>query len=93
MDLQLEAQNDLAELRLRQERRLGEMLAEMVHAGNPQLSHGATIGLADVGVTRTQSSRWQRAASLPTDDFEGHITATREAGRELTSAGGVAQRS
>jgi hypothetical protein len=85
LDLQLDAQNDLAELRLRQERRLGEMLAEMeMNAG--QLRRGGTMSqrdevptLVDLGIARKQSSRWQRAASLPVDVFEGHVSATREA--------------
>ncbi len=44
---------------LRAERRAGEMLAVQVRAGNPQLSRDETIALADAGITRAQSHRWQ----------------------------------
>ena len=67
-----------AELRLRAERRLGELLAQSVRAGNPQLSHGATIGLGKLGITRDQSSRWQTAAKLPAAAFERYVRTTRE---------------
>jgi N6-adenosine-specific RNA methylase IME4 len=82
----LEAQNTAAEIRLRAERRAGELLAEMPkHDGNPRL-HDATR-LADLGIEKTQSHRWQRIASLPSDDFEAHIGRTKERGHELTTAG------
>jgi hypothetical protein len=36
-------QNQAAEIKIRAERRIGEMLGEQVTAGNPQLSHDVTI--------------------------------------------------
>lgn len=33
-------------------------------AGNPQLSSDSTIGLAQIGITRDQSSRYQSLASM-----------------------------
>src|SRR4051812_11665131 len=73
----LAAQNDAAELKLRAERRLGELLAATVRPGNPQLSHDATIGRLPAGITRTQSSRWQAVASVPGPVFERHVAEAR----------------
>src|SRR5208283_1372293 len=39
------------ELRLRAERRIGELLAKAVQAGNPQLSYRSTIGLGKLGIS------------------------------------------
>jgi hypothetical protein len=60
-----DTQNKAAELKIRAERRAGELLAGTVTAGNPQLSHDVTIKLDDLGISRKQSSRWQQEASVP----------------------------
>jgi hypothetical protein len=65
-------------IRLRAERRIGQLLADTVRAGNPQLSHRATIGLGKLGITRNQSSRWQTAATLPENEFERYIASKGE---------------
>jgi hypothetical protein len=75
----LHLQNYLAEHKLRAERRLGELLRDTVRAGNPQLLHGATISLADLGIERTASPRWQIVASLAPDLFEAYLAETRAA--------------
>jgi DNA (cytosine-5)-methyltransferase 1 len=86
----LEIQNAAAEIRVRAERRAGELLDEMdIKPGNPQWSSAVTIdspSLGSLGITKNQSSAWQRIASIPSDDFEGHIQETKEAGKELTTA-------
>jgi len=62
-------QNLCAEIKLRAERKGGQMLGEMgVKAGNPQLSHDVTISppkLSEMGISRKQSSRWQAIAGIP----------------------------
>jgi len=75
----LEMQNDAAEIGLRAERRAGEMLKEGKekgerakpgqHVGNQRTlekSHVATIPptLKEIGVSKTESSRWQQLASI-----------------------------
>jgi N6-adenosine-specific RNA methylase IME4 len=75
-------------LRLRAERRIGELLREMKKRGerdsgkgnrNPTLkSQAATPKLSDLGVTRVQSSRWQRLADIDAADFEALVTDARD---------------
>ena len=70
------------ELRTRAERRAGELLAEMSERGERQKPGEASAGngrtrlplttpkLADLGINKTQSSRWQRLAALDDGTFE-----------------------
>jgi N6-adenosine-specific RNA methylase IME4 len=89
---QLQAQNAIAELRLRQERKIGEWLAarERHPGGNPNRLHdakGYPPTYADLGIEPTQAHRFQRAARVPEAEFTRHVEATKQAGQELTSAG------
>lgn len=79
----LALQNEAAELKLRAERKAGEVLAQMPK--NPG-GRATSDTLSEVGVEHHQSSRWQRVAALPESVFEAHIAETKAAGRELTSA-------
>jgi ParB family chromosome partitioning protein len=72
------------EIRLRAERRAGELLAAapkalggaepgVGRAGRNAVADGDRIvppALAELGVTKTQSSKWQGLAALPADKFE-----------------------
>lgn len=85
----LEMQNMCAEIKLRAERRAGELLKEQgIKPGNPQFLHDARIRpkLADIGIEETQSHRWQRIADIPEDIFEKHIGEYKDAKQELTTA-------
>jgi hypothetical protein len=55
------------ELKLRAERKGGEMLGETVEHGGDRRSDssGQRVNLKDIGMEQHQSSRWQRIASLP----------------------------
>jgi N6-adenosine-specific RNA methylase IME4 len=74
------------EIRERAERRAGEVLAEMKESGN-RAGQGDRDGkgrtaqplpkLADLGVTKTQSSRWQKKAAMPADKFEEYVIAAK----------------
>lgn len=67
---------DAAEIKLRAERRLGEMLAAMPkHNGDP-LSHDVTR-VSDLGITRMDSHRWQRSLAVPEEAFERYIEGAR----------------
>ena len=52
-------QNQCAEIKVRAERRAGELLKATVKPGNPQLSHDVTIKTLPDGISRKQSSRWR----------------------------------
>jgi DNA N-6-adenine-methyltransferase (Dam) len=70
------------EIRLRAERRAGELLAEAPkavggeHGGKPKIDgsrsqpSNPTPTLANLGVTKTQSANWQQLAALPKEKFE-----------------------
>jgi N6-adenosine-specific RNA methylase IME4 len=82
-----EAVQDALELKLSAERRMGEFLKENVSPGNPQLCHGGTIGRLPEGVSRSQSSRWQKVADLPEEIFTDYLAVCRRKGEEPTTAG------
>ena len=67
-----------AVIRLRAERRMGELLAKTVQPGNFKLSPRVTIRLGELGITRNQSAKWQTAATLPAADFERYVAVSRE---------------
>ena len=73
----LDAERHAAEIRVRAERKCGELLREMPKAkgGNPNLSSASTgcSTLSEIGITRDQSSTWQKLASVPQSTFEEAI--------------------
>ena len=81
-----ELQNQVAEMKIRAERRLGELLRDTVRAGNPQLLHDATISLDDLGIEKTASHRWQSVANLAEAVFEAYLSEMKAARDELTTA-------
>jgi hypothetical protein len=72
--------NDATDLRLDAERKGGEILAQMAEKGERDSGRGNRAELqaatppiptlADLGVTKTQSSRWQKLAALPPEKYE-----------------------
>jgi len=85
----LDMQNMAASLKLRAERRGGELLRDMEkHNGRPK--NGSSVEpLSDIGIGKTQSHRWQRLASIPETEFEAFIESTTSASQELTTAGAL----
>jgi len=85
----LELQNSAAEIKILAERKAGEMLAAMEKAKPPGKKIGNTMlpnSLADLGITKMQSHRWQKIALIPEEQFLRHISETCDAMKELTSA-------
>jgi hypothetical protein len=80
----IEAEQQACRIRLRAERRSGELLAETKHLGRPQkVSPRAT--LSDLSISRDQSSDWQKMAEVPEEEFEAAL-----AGEKPSTAGIVA---
>jgi N6-adenosine-specific RNA methylase IME4 len=92
----LEIQNQAAEIKLRAERKAGELLRAMEKAkgaSKPGTQRGTTRlhdetaspTLADLGISKSQSHRWQLEASLPETVFETYVADGKTTGRELSS--------
>ena len=95
----LKMQNQCCELKVRAERRAGELLKEMEldKGGGDRKSdnyknhhsHDATsdsLKLSDIGISKDQSSRWQSMSSIPEPIFENHIREVVGKEQELTSS-------
>ena len=85
----LKIQNQAAEVKLCCERRIGQILAELALRGGDRKSEhrDPSVTLDDLGISRTNSSRWQREGSLPEEEFAQYVQRANEEGRELTSNG------
>lgn len=95
-----ELEDRALEIRLRAERRAGELLRDTEKnpgaRGNPGgrgarivQSHEATAQptLAELGVSKDQSSNWQRLAATPDRVFESALAAAKKAGERATTDG------
>ena len=91
----LEMQNWCAEIKQRAERKAGDLLLRMnKDTGGGDTSGGSRVKppqegarLDDLGITKTQSHRWQKLATIPEPTFEKYIQNTKERKEELTTAG------
>lgn len=80
------------DIRLRAERKAGEMLAQMEksgertgHGGDRKSNSGAaSLKLSDLGISYDQSSKWQQLAAVPQKDFEAAL-----AGPDKPSTAGI----
>ena len=87
-----ESQQIAAELALSAERRMGEILQEMdLHkGGNPSKANGPTgqgrepVKLADLGLTKHESSMAQKLADLAVEEFEARIESLKAKQERLT---------
>lgn len=90
----LYAQNLLAELRLHQERWLGKWLADNVnHSGGGDRRSSTRGGTAarDLpdGISKNQSSAFQRLAAMSAAAFDRYLSDARDARKEITTAGAL----
>ena len=93
----VDMQMQIAEIKLRAERKAGELLREMEKAvprgsnqhGRKEASHDATHppALEDLGITRSDSSRWQQIADIPEPEFEAHLCEQWANRKPATTAG------
>jgi protein gp37 len=63
---------------LRIARRIGEVLAQTVRPGNPQLSKDTTIGRLPKGVSRDHSSKWKQLAEMSEELFEEYLASAQK---------------
>jgi phage N-6-adenine-methyltransferase len=89
-----EAANAAAEIKLRAERKAGEMLAAMDKhkGGRPSETSNSVLpvsgeSLDDLGIDKMQSSRWQKEASVSEDAFDEYLHECFEQSREVTQSG------
>jgi hypothetical protein len=89
----LEMQNGIAEIKLRAERRAGELIRQNRFGCNnapgmcltSQPARSNTSFIRDCGLTWSASSRWQLESELPEDEFVRRVEVAKVAGIELTS--------
>lgn len=98
--LGLEVQNHAAEIKIRAERRAGELLAMLerkpkigLRKGKdapPSSSNGQRSEYAQTleksGATRQEANRWERVARVPELAFERAIASAKEARKEITTS-------
>ena len=100
VDLGYKAQNHAAEIKLRAQRKGGELLQGMDkargtvfdgrdEAGNFRRLEAPTAErtptYAEIGIDKHAAYNWQTIAKFPAGDFETHIAKAWSAGRELTT--------
>lgn len=81
-----------AEIKVRAEIRCGELLREMAERGERAGGHGGdrqssrSVQLEDIGISRDESSRFQKAAEAPRKQVEHAFTEARRTQIPVTSA-------
>jgi hypothetical protein len=85
-DVGIEALLEAQEIVRRAERQLGAMLPEVIGGKGRPGKCCSVQHLSDLGIERTQSSRFQKIAQLPCEEFESWVSGCREAGEEMTQA-------
>jgi uncharacterized small protein (DUF1192 family) len=78
------------EIKVRAERRAGQMLAEMdLKPGVKAIGHSVVPipkTLSDLDITKNESSRWQKLAAVSESQFEQAVAAAKEVAGEVTTA-------
>lgn len=83
------AEMDAAELRVRAERRVGEIIAGQIVAGRPPGKEDGRIPLREIGITRNFSSHAQKLAKIETQKFEKNLESWRKITASSTSTRNV----
>jgi len=87
-DMSLDDENKAAELRILAEREIGRHLAETVQRGGDRRSKSVATTLITTipaGISRDQSSQYQRMAAVPDDVLEEHIAKAGHAKERITT--------
>lgn len=86
--LGLKLQNQAAAIKLEAERKAGAQLARLRLRGGDRKSRGRkdVVSLRGLGITKSQSARWQLEASVPKPLFEEYLSQANMENRAVTSA-------
>lgn len=86
----IESQNDAAEIRLRAERRLGELTKEMEKpkGGRPAETgrKSGPVSYSAQGIDKRDAAKWQQLAAIPERKFDKLIAETRAKGERITTS-------
>ena len=80
------------EIKVRAERRCGELLVHSRENGERAASGGSlrkdseAATLSDIGISKDQSSRWQSLASMTPEHFETAVATAKETAGQVTTA-------
>ena len=75
----VEAERRACEIRLRAERKAGELLSKTdMSKGAADTRSPQVTTLKERGITKNQSSRWQAVANVPENDFEAALAAEKK---------------
>lgn len=85
-DIGLEAQNFAAILKIEAERKAGELLKGFGKKKNQHAGNIALPALAELGISKMKSSRWQRMAEVSDEHLTELIDKCNAGNREVTSA-------
>lgn len=85
-DVGIEALLEGTEIVRRAEWQMGAMLPEVTGGKGGDRKSSCGVQLGSLGIEKTQSSRFQKIASLSQEQFESWISACREAKEEMTQA-------
>jgi phage N-6-adenine-methyltransferase len=83
----LSIQNNAAKARIHLERKLAPIIRRDFPEGRPKKQSTDSTVLRDVGISKYQSSRWQKEEVIPEDTIERYFALTEETKEEITSAG------
>ena len=88
------AANDAAAVRIEAQAKAGELLKQMAERGERARAGDAdgrrqrpSPTLGDLGVTKSESSRWQHVAAVPADTRQQYVEETKAAGEEISTDG------
>lgn len=80
------------EIKVRAERKAGELLAQSFESGERARSGGAMkkesppSTLSDIGISKDQSSRWQSLAQMSEEHFETAVATAKDTAGQVTTA-------
>jgi hypothetical protein len=85
----LKFQNEAAVVKLKAERRGGQILNDMAPHGGDHKSNGGDghLKLTELGINRNQSARWRQIAAVPEEVFQRYIVEANDREEEITDSG------